>query len=468
MPRTGHEDTPGESSRGAGGPRMRARELALATPADRDRYVDLLRAVAIVAVVLGHWFVAAVTVTDGRLDGVNLLSVLPWTHPLTWLFQVMPIFFLVGGYANAASWDAHRRRDGSTSGWVRVRVLRLLRPTAVLLVALVGGYGAAVGLGSEFSVARRAVWLAGISLWFLVVYLAVVVLAPVLLNWQRRWGPVSLIPLVMIVAAGDAARLATGSAASAAANYLVAWIAVHQLGVAWHDGSLTRARWPAYVLAGGGIALLVLLTGWGPYAVTMVGGAAPPELGNTAPPTLALLALASAQAGAALLLRRVAVVWLARPRVWVAVVTVNAVALTVYLWHMVPVVLVGMGLVATRLFPQPPIGSGAWLVLRIPWILLLAAVLLVLVAATARWETVPASTTTLVPSPAVVALGVGACLAGLTGLGVSATEGLVPALGALPVGELVLFAAGLALVRWSGRRPDVGADARGPASAAQP
>jgi fucose 4-O-acetylase-like acetyltransferase len=140
--------------------------VAAATPAYRNRYVDLLRAVAILAVVTGHWLVAAVTVQDGRLGGVNALEVLPWTRPLTWLFQVMPVFFLVGGYANAASWSSHQRRGAGGVSWVRSRMFRLLRPTAVFVVILAAaaGLGRAVGLDPE--IVGDAAWVAAISLCF--------------------------------------------------------------------------------------------------------------------------------------------------------------------------------------------------------------------------------------------------------------------------------------------------------------
>ena len=42
------------------------RDLAAATPATRNRVVDLLRAAAILVVVLGHWLIAAVTVRYGE------------------------------------------------------------------------------------------------------------------------------------------------------------------------------------------------------------------------------------------------------------------------------------------------------------------------------------------------------------------------------------------------------------------
>jgi peptidoglycan/LPS O-acetylase OafA/YrhL len=38
----------------------RLEELARSTPSTRDRYVDVLRAVSILAVVFGHWFIGIV------------------------------------------------------------------------------------------------------------------------------------------------------------------------------------------------------------------------------------------------------------------------------------------------------------------------------------------------------------------------------------------------------------------------
>ncbi|MEV6958692.1 hypothetical protein AB0M97_05720 [Streptomyces sp. NPDC051207] len=49
------------------------RELAERTPPRRERYVDLLRALAIVLVVLGHWMVVVVTV---GADGLTASA--PW------------------------------------------------------------------------------------------------------------------------------------------------------------------------------------------------------------------------------------------------------------------------------------------------------------------------------------------------------------------------------------------------------
>ena len=425
--------------------------LAAATPAHRDRYVDLLRAVAILVVVLGHWLITAVTVTDGRLGGVNLLYVVPWAEPATWVFQVMPVFFLVGGYANAASLAKHRGAGGTSPAWVQARALRLLRPTAVLVVVLVLAYAVALGLGADERVVRAAVRVAGVGLWFLVVYLAVVALAPAAIAWQRRrsWGVI--LTLVAVVGAGDVARVVTGSDVPAIGNYVVGWLAVHQLGVAWRDGWLTRTRRPAYALAVGGAVAAAALVALGPYGVAMIGSTPPPDLSNSDPPTLALLALAAMEAGVALLVRPVVDPWLQRSRTWFAVVAVNAAVLTVFLWHMVVVVVAGAVLMTNGLFPQPEVGSGAWFALRVPWVLILAALLAGLVAVFARFETAAGRRPGGTPSAVVVGAGVVACVAALAGIGVTGAEGVLPSLWGLPLGELAVFGVGLALVWRAGR-----------------
>lgn len=98
---------------------MRLRELAERTPPQRERHVDLLRAPAITAVVLGHWLVITVTYDDqGGLGGFSALEELTWAHtPLTWMFQVMPLFFVVGGFANADPMSSQRDPDTSGIRW---------------------------------------------------------------------------------------------------------------------------------------------------------------------------------------------------------------------------------------------------------------------------------------------------------------------------------------------------------------
>ena len=81
-----------------------AAQLAAGTPATRDRYVDLLRVVSLGVVVFGHWLMAViVTGPDGAVRTTNLLTIVPSLQPLTWLLQVMPVFFFVGGFSHATA-----------------------------------------------------------------------------------------------------------------------------------------------------------------------------------------------------------------------------------------------------------------------------------------------------------------------------------------------------------------------------
>lgn len=129
----------------------------------------------------------------------------------------------------------------------------------------------------------------------------------------------------------------------------------------------------------GGLAALLLLTGPGPWPVSMLH--VPGErLDNTSPPSLALLAVASGQLGLILLLRGPAERLLRRTGPWQLVIGVNLVVLTIFLWHLTAAILLIGLLDATGTLPTPAVGSGAWWAWRVPWLLLLAAVLAVLVA----------------------------------------------------------------------------------------
>lgn len=104
------------------------------TVAARELSVDLYRVAAVVVVVIGHWLVSAVTYRDGVFSNEYLLAVMPWTQWLTLVFQVVPVFFLVGGYASAASWSRNHAGKGDGPQWVQHRVGAILGPTALMLV----------------------------------------------------------------------------------------------------------------------------------------------------------------------------------------------------------------------------------------------------------------------------------------------------------------------------------------------
>ncbi len=148
----------------------RAASLAAATPASRDRYVDFLRAFSIAVVVLGHWLMAAVTFTpDEGFRAGNTLASMPWLQHATWVLQVMPVFFFVGGFAHLVTYDSVRARGGRYVHFVHGRLARLLRPVSVLL-------GVWVPLTLLLSPSPRITKLVVQLLWFLGVYVLMVAL----------------------------------------------------------------------------------------------------------------------------------------------------------------------------------------------------------------------------------------------------------------------------------------------------
>jgi hypothetical protein len=142
-----------------------------------------MRAVSIAVVVLWHWAGSLTHRRDGEIVMPNPIDQVPLLWLATWVGQVMPAFFLVGGFANLAAWD---RAAGSAGAFLRPRLTRLLRPTAVflgvsavlemVLLLAVPGYPGALSYDRVVAT----------PLWFLAAYLWVVLLAPVTAAAHRR------------------------------------------------------------------------------------------------------------------------------------------------------------------------------------------------------------------------------------------------------------------------------------------
>jgi fucose 4-O-acetylase-like acetyltransferase len=192
----------------AGSRRLSAQELAAATPATRNRYADLLRVASIFVVVLGHWTMAVLAYRDGKFVGQNLLEIDPWTHILTWIFQVMPIFFIVGGFTNALSWRSARERGVSYADWLRARSARLLGPALIFVAfwTILPILAVALGLISS-GMARTGGREVALPIWFLATYLLTVTAAPPLLAAHQRFGGANVFAVLAVaVAVVDALR----------------------------------------------------------------------------------------------------------------------------------------------------------------------------------------------------------------------------------------------------------------------
>lgn len=394
-------------------------ELAASTPATRDRYVDLLRAASICAVVLGHWFIGLIWWERGLIGVRSAVGVTSGMWLATWVFQVMPIFFFVGGFANLVALDAFRRRGASTWAFVRSRIERLLRPSLVFLglwlVVQVLLHLTDTGrpAGPELwggtrllrGVLPPAATLPFGPLWFLGAYLVVVAIAPATVWLHRRFG--LWVPAVMAASTVlvDVVGFGLGHPGVRYLNIAPVLLFPHQLGHAYADGSMLR--WPRralWAMVAVGLGGLVLLTNpwvfrpfgearfdWFPtighYPKSLLGTDVEP-ISNAYPPTVCFLLAGVWSIGAVMLLRPALARWVARPGPWKATIFVNGIIMTLFLWHMTAYLLAVL-LLWPLGFGREADSTARWWLERPLWILVPGLVLAALVAIFGRFERRP-------------------------------------------------------------------------------
>ncbi|MGY1688870.1 acyltransferase family protein [Geodermatophilus sp. SYSU D01105] len=214
----------------------------------RDRYIDFLRAFALIRVMTYHTFGWA------------------WL-PLA--FPSMAIMFALGGGLVASSLD----RAGSARAFWRKRLRRLLPPFwvfgAVAVAAMFAlGWTTTSEAGQPWSWSTAWLWLVPLSdppysaegldwvipLWYIRVYLWFILLSPAMLWLFRRW-PVRMLaipPVVLIVVTLGLVELSgrTYDLAVLLSTYACCWM----LGFAHHDGTLRQLPLKRTLLAG--VALL--------------------------------------------------------------------------------------------------------------------------------------------------------------------------------------------------------------------
>jgi hypothetical protein len=347
-----------------------------ATPASRERTVDFLRVFSICVVVLWHWALSCTHRADGRFVMPNPIDDVPMGWLATWVLQVMPVFFLVGGFANLAAWESGRTTS-TTWSFLRRRLRRLLLPTGVFvavwavaetsLLAFLPGYRTVLEYGLVVFT----------PLWFLAAYLWVTLLVPLTAAAHRRAGVPTVAALGTAVVLVDVGRFAADVAALGLVNTVLVWVFVHQLGYFWRDGTLDGPgrRW---AVASAGLAGLSVVASLGVYSRSMVTTASAAH-GHMFPTTAGIATLAVFQLGVVALLRPTLASWLARRRVWKVVVAVNSVIMTIFLWHMTALLL------AVALFewvglPLYPQATDGWWVQRPLWLLVPGAFLAALIA----------------------------------------------------------------------------------------
>ena len=210
-------------------------ELADRTPSDRDRAIDVIRITALIGVVVGHTVMAASIIRNNVLIWDNLLTTSPVFQALTWISQIMPLFFFAGVAACEASW-----RPGTNWGsWLLKRCSRLFRPVFYYLAFW------AFALTVLYAVLPRHVYepIAGVSiqlLWFLGAYVLVSAAMPVLYRITTTARLAAGIATVYgAISVIDAVRLHWSAAAPLGYRNKAVWLIPGMLGIAYRRRLLT-------------------------------------------------------------------------------------------------------------------------------------------------------------------------------------------------------------------------------------
>lgn len=296
------------------------------SPATRDRAIDVIRIVSLLGVVLGHTVMATSIIDDEVFIWSNLLTESVVFQALTWVFQIMPLFFFAGVAACVDAW----RSGDSWGDWLMRRCTRLYRPVFYYLAFWIS----ALTILRYFLPEHVYEPVAGISiqlLWFLGAYVLVLAAVPML---SRITTAARLTAAVAgtytFVAVIDAVRINIDVPSAVGYLNLVAWLIPGMLGVGYRRHLLAGRT---ALLLGAAMFVVNLMLMWvGPYELSLV-GIETQQLKNMTPPSLllaghAIMMCALATAAAPAVAR-----WARRPRVWWLTVIGNSGAMTLYLWH---------------------------------------------------------------------------------------------------------------------------------------
>jgi len=349
---------------------------------ERDRYLDFLRGFSLVVVVLWHWVFSVVTWGSDGPHASNPIGTTRGLWAATWVLQVMPVFFFVGGYAHLRTWRSVTEKGGGVATFYARRLARLAGPAALLLALAAVLWVILRITVPDTTWTTRGVILILSPLWFLCIYVVLVLLTPPAVWLHERFGEIVLVVGIGAAVWIDLLRFRFDHPSWAWANMVIVWGVVHQAGFSWERliAAPPRSRW---CIVWAGLIGLTALTNMGLYPRSMVG--VPGEtFSNMGPPTLCIVALAAFQIGIVLVARERMSAWLEQPGPARFCDWTSRWSLPLFLWH-VPAYAIVYAVVRLAGYDVPEVANWEWWAQRPVWLILPALVCWPLAAAAGRF-----------------------------------------------------------------------------------
>lgn len=321
----------------------------------RDTAIDTTRAALLTIVVALHAFMVGVSLDAGGAPVLeNAMEHWSGWPMLTWFAQVMPLFFVLGGFASYTQYSRLRARGTTASEYVSARLVRLLLPAGAAIGAVAVFLAGLTVTGVSPAVIATAGFRISQPFWFLAVYIGVTALVPAMVWLHERHKALTLVTLATGALVVDIVRVSTDVAAVGALNIAFVWLFAQQWGFALADGTLER--WGSRVQRAVGMGAVAVI------AVTMLTGFYPTDLYAALNPPMGVLVLVGIVQTMIFLQVRGHIRRLGElPAIARYVNWIGERSMTIYSWHMLVTIAIAGALINAPFSLPVPVSIDWWL-----------------------------------------------------------------------------------------------------------
>lgn len=215
------------------------------TSMSRERFIDFLKVVGLLMVIFNTTYLIRFNDSFGEYLIYNLSFDDSLKTSYTWFTVGMALFFFSVGFTNKIAWYSNVGRDGSQWKFLTDRVNALLGPVIVWIFVItisLNIYTRTTNVPLYFTsqddgvvpLTEFIMW----PLWLVSIYLVVVIFSPFTLFLHKTNPYFTLAAFVLSTVAIDTFEFPLAFSYLRLINYLLFWLAIHQLGYFFADGKI--------------------------------------------------------------------------------------------------------------------------------------------------------------------------------------------------------------------------------------